>query len=74
LLVGKDGTVPAQLQPLADALTGTHSPFKTIQWVHEHPNAQLLAVFVAEGRTISHDLLDGIRSRSNRFVAGSEVR
>ncbi|HUY52106.1 MAG TPA: hypothetical protein VMV92_41460 [Streptosporangiaceae bacterium] len=58
LLAGQDGTLPAQLQPLADGLTGTHSPFKAIQWVHEHPNAQLLAGFVAEGRTISHDLLD----------------
>ncbi|MBA8924515.1 hypothetical protein BC739_009081 [Kutzneria viridogrisea] len=58
LLAGPDGTIPAQLQPLADGLTSTHAPFKAIQWVHEHPNAQLLAAFVTEGRPISHDLLD----------------
>ncbi|MEV6871640.1 hypothetical protein [Amycolatopsis sp. NPDC051128] len=58
LLAGPNGTIPAQLQPLADGLIRTHAPFKAIQWVHAHPNAQLLAAFVAEGRPISHDLLD----------------
>ncbi|MGP3921462.1 hypothetical protein [Nonomuraea sp. 10N515B] len=58
LLAGPDGTIPAQLQPLADGLTSTHTPFKAIQWVHEHPNAQLLTALVTEGRPISHDLLD----------------
>lgn len=58
LLTGPDGTVPAQLQPFADSLISTHTPFKTIQWVHEHPNAKLMADLVAEGREISHQLLD----------------
>ena len=58
LFTGPDGVITPQLQPLADALITTHTPFKTIQWVHEHPNAKLLAEFVAENRPISHDLLD----------------
>ncbi|WP_327643760.1 hypothetical protein [Micromonospora zamorensis] len=58
LLAGPNSTVPAQLQPFADSLISTHTPFKTIQWVHEHPNAKLLADLVAEGREISHQFLD----------------
>ncbi|WP_405958145.1 XRE family transcriptional regulator [Streptomyces phaeochromogenes] len=58
LLAGPDGAIPAQLQPLADGLTSTHTPFKTIQWVHEHPNAKLLAALVAGGREIDHAVLD----------------
>ncbi len=58
LFTGPDGTISPQLRPLADALIGTHSPFKAIQWVHEHPNAQLLSELATENREISHDLLD----------------
>jgi hypothetical protein len=58
LFTGSDGTISPQLQPLADVLIKTHAPFKAIQWVHEHPNAKLLAEFATEGRPISHDLLD----------------
>lgn len=58
LFTGPDGVITPQLQPLADALITTHTPFKTIQWVHEHPNAKLLAEFVAQSRPVSHDLLD----------------
>jgi hypothetical protein len=58
LFTGPDGVISPQLQPLADALTRTHAPFKAIQWVHEHPNAKLMAELVSEGSPISHDLLD----------------
>jgi hypothetical protein len=58
LFTGPDGTISPQLRPLADALIRTHAPFKAIQWVHEHPNAKLLAELATENREISHDLMD----------------
>jgi hypothetical protein len=58
LLTGPDGTVSPQLQPLAEAFAQVHQPFTAIQWIRESPNARLLAGLVADGRPLSHDLLD----------------
>jgi len=58
LLTGPDGTVSAQLQPLVDAFTQVRLPFTAIGWIRHSPNAKLLARLVANGRPLSHSLLD----------------
>jgi hypothetical protein len=58
LLAGPDGTVSSQLQPLVDAFAQVRLPFKAIHWIRQSPNAKLLAQLVADGRLISHALLD----------------
>ncbi len=58
LLAGTDGTISPQLQPLAAAFAQVHLPFTAIQWIRESPNAKLLAGLVADGRPLSHALLD----------------
>jgi hypothetical protein len=60
LLTGPDGTISPQLQPLAAAFAQVHQPFTAIQWIRESPNAKLLSRLAADGRPISHDLLDEI--------------
>jgi hypothetical protein len=58
LLTGPDGTISAQLQPLAAAFAQVSMPFTAIQWIRESPGAGLLAHLVAEDRPLSHTLLD----------------
>jgi hypothetical protein len=69
LLAGPDGEVLPQLRPLANALARTQSPFKQIQWIKDSPNARLLTRLIADGRPISHELLDGLPpSRNVHYV------
>jgi len=65
LLTGSDGEVTDQLLPVLDALTQTASPYKQIHWIEKSPNARLLGQIVAEGRPVSHDLLDEIPPSRN---------
>ncbi len=58
LLAGPDGAVSTQLQPLVEAFARVRLPFTAIRWVHASPNAKLLGQIVADGRPLSHDLLD----------------
>jgi len=69
LLTGPDGTVAPQLEPLAAALAAAPSPFPAIQWIKESPNTELLAQLVAEGHTLTHQLLDALPpSRNQRYI------
>jgi hypothetical protein len=58
LLTGPDGTISAQLQPLAGAFARVRRPFTAIQWISQSPSARLLARLAADGRPVSHALLD----------------
>jgi hypothetical protein len=58
LLAGRDGAVCTQLQPLVEAFAHVRLPFTAIRWVQASPNATRLAQIVADGRPLSHDLLD----------------
>jgi hypothetical protein len=58
LLTGSVGTIAPQLQPLGAAFAGVHQPFTAILWIRHSPNARLLASLAADGRPISHALLD----------------
>jgi hypothetical protein len=58
LLASPDGTVSPQLRPLAEAFAQVHLPFTAIRWIRGSPNAKLLARLVADGRPLSHALLD----------------
>ena len=49
---------PGAVQPLVEAFTQVPLPFTAIQWIRESPNAKLLARLVADGRPLSHRLLD----------------
>ena len=60
LLAGPDGTVPPELQPLAEAFTRVHLPFNAIRWIRHSPAARILAHLVARQQPITHDLLDEI--------------
>jgi hypothetical protein len=69
LLAGPDGTIAPQLEPLATALAAAPSPFPAIQWIKESPNTRLLARLAAEGRTLSHELLDELPpTRNQRYI------
>jgi hypothetical protein len=58
LLIGPNGAVSSQLQPLVDAFAQVRLPFTAIQWIRASPNAKLLAQLVRDGRPVSHALLD----------------
>ena len=63
------GAIAPQLEPLATALAAAPSPFPAIQWIKESPNTRLLAQLAAEGRTLSHELLDELPpSRNQRYI------
>jgi hypothetical protein len=69
LLAGPGGTIAPQLEPLATALAAAPSPFPAIQWIKESPNTRLLARLTAEGRTLSHELLDELPpTRNQRYI------
>ena len=69
LLAGPRGAIAPQLEPLATALAAAPSPFPAIQWIKESPNTRLLAQLAAEGRTLSHELLDELPpSRNQRYI------
>ncbi len=69
LLTGPDGTVVPQLEPLAAALADAPSPFCAIQWIKDSPNTKLLARLAAEGRELTHELLDGLPpDRHQRYI------
>jgi ribosomal protein L40E len=58
LLADPDGAIAPELQPLADAFSRVHLPFRAIQWIRESPAAAILAHLVAQQRPLTHDLLD----------------
>lgn len=58
LLTGPGATMHPQLAPVAEALARSATPFKTIHWIKQSPNAALLARLAAEQRPLTHDLLD----------------
>jgi hypothetical protein len=60
LLTGQDGKIPAQLTPLLDALVAVDRPRTVLQWLRQSPGARLLAKLAAEGRPVTHELLDEI--------------
>lgn len=66
LLAGPDGTVSAQLEPLAAALAAVPSPFPAIQWIRESPNTRLLARIAVGGVPVSHELLDELPPDHNQ--------
>lgn len=69
LLAGPDGSVPAQLRPVAEAIAKVEAPFSAIRWINASPNAQLLAKLATEGRPISHELLDELPpNRHQRYI------
>ncbi len=69
LLAGPDGTIAPQLEPLAAALAAAPSPFRAIQWIKDSPNTRLLTQIAAEGRAVSHELLDELPpNRNQRYI------
>lgn len=64
LLSDDEGTVAAQLRPLAEALTAAQ-PWSTLSWLATSPAATLLAGLVAEQTEISHELLDRLAQNTN---------
>jgi hypothetical protein len=66
---GPAGEITPQLQPLAVALAAVPSPFPAIQWIKESPSTKLLARLAAEGKTLSHELLDELPpGRNQRYI------
>lgn len=59
LLTGPDGSIPAQLRPLATALGEMTRPNSGYAWLRQNPAAQDLLRQLADGSTaLSHDNLD----------------
>ncbi|WP_079166094.1 hypothetical protein [Streptomyces oceani] len=58
LLAGPDGRIPAQLQPLRDALALAERPRGILLWLKRSPNAALFASLAASGEPITHQRLD----------------
>ncbi|MFF7167330.1 hypothetical protein ACFZBP_39165 [Streptomyces sp. NPDC008086] len=58
LLSGPDGHIPAQLQPLRDALALAERPRGILHWLKHSPNAALFASLAASGEPITHQRLD----------------
>jgi hypothetical protein len=58
VLSGPDGYVPAQLQPLRDALSRVDRPRSILGWLKHSPNAALFASLAATGEPITHQQLD----------------
>lgn len=56
-LVGPDGGVSRELQPLRDALAAADAP-SILHWLKRSPNARLLGDLAASGKPLSRDLLD----------------
>ncbi|MEV5506559.1 hypothetical protein [Streptomyces orinoci] len=65
MLTGPDGHVPERLEPLIDAFCQVRVPAEAIRWTTRSPNAALLARLVADGRELSHDLLDELTPGRN---------
>ncbi|MFJ3640589.1 hypothetical protein ACIPRD_12615 [Streptomyces sp. NPDC090108] len=59
LLSGPDGTVPEQLQPLAEALGNAEDPWSVLAWTRAR-GGRLLAQLAALGHEISHHTLDAL--------------
>lgn len=69
LLAGPDGAVSTQLAPLAAAPAEAPSPFRSIQWIKDSPNVQLLRRLVEQGDTITHEILDELPpNRDQRYI------
>lgn len=68
-LTGPDGTVPTQLRPVVETIGKAEAPFSAIRWIKASPNARLLAQLAADGRPISHELLNELPpDRNQRYV------
>lgn len=60
LLSDNGGDIPAQLQPLRQALMAVRRPRSLIQWIEHSPSANMLAQLIADGQPVSHKLLDAL--------------
>jgi hypothetical protein len=58
MLGAATGQIPAQLQPLTDALLAAEKPRSVLVWLRRSSAAQLLARLAALSQPITHDLLD----------------
>lgn len=69
LLTGADGTVPAALVPLRDAIVASASPRKAFNWLRNGAGAPILAEIAAGAIALSHEALDAQpRSRAADYV------
>lgn len=60
LLTGPDGDVPAQLQPLLEALSTVTNPATVVKWLGTSRSARLLGRLARTGDPITHDLIDDL--------------
>ncbi|MGH9259985.1 MAG: hypothetical protein ACRD08_08830, partial [Acidimicrobiales bacterium] len=58
LMAGPDGTVPAALVPVHDAIVASASPYKALNWVRTGAGAPILADLAAGRLAVSHEALD----------------
>ncbi len=72
LLIGPDGSIPAQLRPLATALSDMPRPNSGYAWLRQNPAAQDLLRQLADGSTaLSHDNLDQLpETRTVEYLRG----
>jgi hypothetical protein len=69
LLAGPAGDVPAQLQPLLEALTTVTNPATVVKWLGTSRSARLLSQLARTGDPITHDLLDALpQTQSLHYV------
>jgi hypothetical protein len=60
MLGAATGQIPAQLQPLADALLAAEKPRSVLVWLRRSSAAQLLAQLATQNQPITHELLDSL--------------
>jgi len=58
LMAGPDGTVPAALIGVHDAIVASASPYKALNWLRTGAGAPILADLAAGRLALSHDALD----------------
>ena len=69
LLADPDGHIRPVLMPVYTALAATRVPRTVLSWCHRSPTAQLLARLAAEGRPLTHGLLDELPQRPELHFA-----
>lgn len=69
LMAGPDGTVPAPLVGVYDAIVASASPYKALNWLRTGAGAPILADLAAGRLALSHDALDAhARPAAARYV------
>jgi hypothetical protein len=69
LLTGPGGDVPAQLQPLLEALSTVTNPATVVKWLGTSRSARLLGRLARTGGPVTHDLLDDLpQTQSLHYV------